>query len=111
MALMFLSFRLEMLLFMLLAVQIATTSADYECLCSRNASAKVYFQPFEFSAVLGSLRTGECKPTILAGTSIRWRAIQFHQKVNIYTVELQWFEHLWNHENMFEIWVIRANEY
>ena len=28
-----------------------------------------------------------------------------------YTVELQWLEHLWNHENMFETGVVRANEY
>ena len=27
-----------------------------------------------------------------------------------YTVELQWLEHLWNHENMFEIGVVRAKE-
>ena len=27
-----------------------------------------------------------------------------------YTVELQWLEHLWNYENMFEIGVVRANE-
>ena len=27
-----------------------------------------------------------------------------------YTVELQWLEHLWNHENMFERGVVRANE-
>ena len=26
------------------------------------------------------------------------------------TVELQWLEHLWNHENMFETGVGRANE-
>ena len=26
------------------------------------------------------------------------------------TVELQWLEHPWNHENMFEIGVVRANE-
>ena len=25
-----------------------------------------------------------------------------------YTVELQWLEHLWNHENMFETGVVRA---
>ena len=25
-------------------------------------------------------------------------------------VELQWLEHLWNHENMFETGVVRANE-
>ena len=27
-----------------------------------------------------------------------------------YTVELQWLEQLWNHENMFEIGEVRANE-
>ena len=27
-----------------------------------------------------------------------------------YTVELQWLEHLWNHANMFETGVVRANE-
>ena len=26
------------------------------------------------------------------------------------TVELQWLEHLWDHENMFEKGVVRANE-
>ena len=26
------------------------------------------------------------------------------------TVELQWLEHLWNHKNMFETGVVRANE-
>ena len=25
-------------------------------------------------------------------------------------VELQWLEHLWDHENLFEIWVVRATE-
>ena len=32
--------------------------------------------------------------------------------VNMYqfTVELQWLEHLGNHENMFETGVVRANE-
>ena len=27
-----------------------------------------------------------------------------------YTVELQWLEHLWDEENMFETAVVRANE-
>ena len=27
-----------------------------------------------------------------------------------YTVELQWLKQLWNHENMFEIGVVQANE-
>ena len=26
-------------------------------------------------------------------------------------VELQWLEHLWNHENMLETGVVRANKY
>ena len=26
------------------------------------------------------------------------------------TIELQWLEHLWNHENMFETEVVPANE-
>ena len=26
------------------------------------------------------------------------------------TVEHQWLKHLWNHENMFETGVVRANE-
>ena len=26
------------------------------------------------------------------------------------TVDLQWLEHLWNHENMFETVAVRANE-
>ena len=26
------------------------------------------------------------------------------------TVELQWHEHLWDHENMFEIEVVQANK-
>ena len=27
-----------------------------------------------------------------------------------HTVELQWLEHLWDHENKFEIGVVRVNE-
>ena len=29
---------------------------------------------------------------------------------NLGTVELQWLEHLWKHENMFETGVVRVNE-
>ena len=28
----------------------------------------------------------------------------------MYTVELQWLEHFWNHENVFETGVVRAYE-
>ena len=27
-----------------------------------------------------------------------------------YTVELQWLEHLWDHDNLFETGVVRVNE-
>ena len=29
----------------------------------------------------------------------------------IYIAELQWLEHLWNHENMFETGVVQAKEF
>ena len=28
----------------------------------------------------------------------------------LHTVELQWLEHLWDHGNLFEIWVVRVTE-
>ena len=30
--------------------------------------------------------------------------------VRLFMPELQWLEHLWDHENMFEAGVVRANE-
>ena len=33
-----------------------------------------------------------------------------YEKPVLYTVELQWLEHLWDYENMFETGVIRAIE-
>ena len=30
--------------------------------------------------------------------------------INKNTVELQWLEHLWDHGNAFETWVVRATE-
>ena len=38
----------------------------------------------------------------------RRKSLQLKSKTD--TVELQWLEHLGNHENMFEIGVVRANE-
>ena len=29
---------------------------------------------------------------------------------NLYIIELEWLEHVWNHENMFETGVVQANE-
>ena len=34
----------------------------------------------------------------------------FHVFVFVCSVELQCLAHLWNHETMFEIWVVRADE-
>ena len=35
-----------------------------------------------------------------------------HEKAHrAIAIELQWLEHLWNHENMFETGVVRVNEY
>ena len=28
----------------------------------------------------------------------------------LHTVEPQWLEHLWDHGNLFETWVVRAND-
>ena len=33
------------------------------------------------------------------------------QAKRLITLELQWLEHLWNHENKFETGVVRASEY
>ena len=47
----------------------------------------------------------------LGSDGITWwfgiRISLFHE---LYTVELQWLELLWNHENMLETGVVRANE-
>ena len=36
--------------------------------------------------------------------------IHMYIGVDVHTVELQWLEHLRNHETMFETGVLRANE-
>ena len=33
------------------------------------------------------------------------------KKIIRHTVKLQWLEHLWDHGNLFERWVVRANEF
>ena len=37
-----------------------------------------------------------------------WRVVSAH--FILYTVKLQWLEHLWDHENTFETGVVRVNE-
>ena len=41
---------------------------------------------------------------------IKYIASKCQYEMYTKTVELQWLEHLWNHENMFETEVVRANE-
>ena len=43
---------------------------------------------------------------------MRYHIVQIGEMIGFFynTVELQWLEHLWNHENMFETKVLRANE-
>ena len=33
-----------------------------------------------------------------------------YKKNRSYTVEPQWLEHLWDHGNSFETWIVRATE-
>ena len=50
------------------------------------------------------------KYLFLCGSALR---VVYHQSSIIYnliTVDLQWLEHIWNHENMLETGVVRANE-
>ena len=35
---------------------------------------------------------------------------KFGKHTVVYTVELKWLEHLWDHENLFETGVVRVNE-
>ena len=36
---------------------------------------------------------------------LQWTAV-----VSVYTVELRWLEHLWDHRKLFETWVVRPTE-
>ena len=49
-----------------------------------------------------------CKMFEKGGKNENGRVVSI--KVDGYTVELQWLEHLWAHENLFETGVVRANE-
>ena len=42
-------------------------------------------------------------------TGIDFGLLDFKDYYTI-SVELQWLEHHWDHENVFEIWVVRATE-
>ena len=54
------------------------------------------------SSLFSLFFTSENFGSLLIGALVRFK------KIN--TVELQWLEHLWNHENMFETGVVRAIE-
>ena len=46
-----------------------------------------------------------------SSAGVDWRVVLVDQILRTgYTVELQWLEHLWDHENMFETGVVRASE-
>ena len=54
-----------------------------------------------------------CPPEWTGPTCIEGRytiASRQLSDADVCTVELQWLEHLWDHENMFETGVVRANE-
>ena len=59
-------------------------------------------------------RNNSCFPDIALSDSKRktYQALPIYRITRhwIYTVELQWLEHLWDHENLFETGVVRANE-
>ena len=44
------------------------------------------------------------------GTYINSKGTDNGRAAEPYVAELQWLEHLWNHENMFETGVVRTNE-
>ena len=68
-----------------------------------NADGHVYWLT-AWLTLTGSLTSYQAHMTI--STNI----YQFVSKEKGYTVELQWLEHLWNHKNVFESGVVRANE-
>ena len=39
------------------------------------------------------------------------RGLHISKAPLLYIAELQWLEHLWNHENMFETGVVQADEF
>ena len=41
---------------------------------------------------------------------IRYHHSNQKNVISIVTAELQWLEHLWNHENIFETGEVRVNE-
>ena len=53
----------------------------------------------------GSLHKFNMKLLCLSYDPLQWAFISFEMN----TVELQWLEHLWNCENMFETGIVRAN--
>ena len=65
--------------------------------------------------IILSCRNSMSEFTIFRDNSYRFFLIycflsHFENETLLNTVELQWLEDLWNHENMFETGVVRANE-
>ena len=66
-------------------------------------------QTYESGALPTALR-GPPKDVMRQSTCMVVSPIMVNNFAVPYTVEIQWLEHLWDHENMFETRVIRANE-
>ena len=64
--------------------------------------------PALFSFGMMSLEYRRAKSIKLEGNYIEKEEAHLDGKYDI--VELQWLEHLWDHRNLFEIWVVRATE-
>ena len=59
-----------------------------------------------FSETMGPL-----KPNMDGGTKVYILGpVHMIKMALLYTVELQWLEHLWDHENLFETGIVRASE-
>ena len=57
-----------------------------------------------------SFHTGFVSGFPLSNGSLQLRDKEWDPCLTLYTVELQWLEHLWDYENKFEPGVVRANE-
>ena len=58
---------------------------------------------------VGAFQIAKTQSFFMRKTLIWLRGCTFYYVV-AYTVETQWLEHLWDHGNLFETWVVRATE-
>ena len=65
---------------------------------------------FYIRGPIGDVFFSKGKNRVQARGNPKGTSIHLSQELYLYTVELQWLEHLCNHENMFETGEVRANE-